>query len=195
MKDLIEIDGVRDAIYTLAKKEENERAIEIMEKYDSYFDDEEEEEEEEVTVVAVKKRGKKKKEEKTVDIKSLEEKALSGDKKAMEEFKKRMREEGAQAQAGKKVKAKTVKKKKSTVKKTTPKKAAKKKGASTRGAAAKPAASEENKPTFRMADLYVAEMYDTSKVNPEDRFLLEDLDVSIFDFEHIAAADSAAEEE
>ena len=108
-----------------------------------------------------------------------------------------MRDEG-QAQAGKKVKAKTVKKKKSTVKKTTPKKASKKKGAaSTRGAAAKPAASEENKtqPIFRMADLYVAEMYDTSKINPKDRFGLEDLDVSGIDFEHIAAADSAAEEE
>jgi len=197
MDDLIEIDGIRDAIYTLAKKEENERAIEIMEKYDSYFDDNEEEEEE-VTVVAVKKRGKKKKEEKkTVDTKSLEEKALSGDKEAMEEFKDRMREEGAQAQAGKKVKAKTVRKKKSTVKKTTPKKSSKKKGASTRGAAAKPAASEEKetRPTFLMKDLYVAEMYDTSKINPKDRFMLEDLDVSGIDFEHIAAADSAAEEE
>ena len=109
-----------------------------------------------------------------------------------------MRDEG-QAQAGKKVKAKSVKKKKSTVKKTTPKKTAKKKGgtSSTRGAAAKPAASEENKtqPIFRMADLYVAEMYDTSKINPKDRFGLEDLDVSDIDFEHIAAADSAAEEE
>ena len=186
MDDLIEIDGVRDAIYTLAKKEKNERAIEVMEQYDSYFDDEDDDEEE-VTVVAVKKRGKKKKEEKTDDTETLEEKALSGDKKAMEELKQRMREEG-QAQAGKKVKAKTVKKKKST---------SKKKGASTRGAAAKPAASEENKtqPIFRMADLYVAEMYDTSKINPKDRFGLEDLDVSGIDFEHITAADSAAEEE
>jgi len=107
-----------------------------------------------------------------------------------------MRDEG-QAQAGKKVKAKTVKKKKGIVKKTTPKKASKKKGASTRGAAAaKPAASEEKmtQPIFRMADLYVAEMYDTSKINPEDRFGLEDLDVSGFDFEHIAAADSSEEE-
>ena len=92
MQDLIEIDSVRDAIYTLAKKEENERAIEIMEVYDSYFDDDEEEE---VTVVAVKKRGKKKKGEKIDDTESLEEKAFSGDKKAMEELKQRMQEEGA----------------------------------------------------------------------------------------------------
>jgi len=86
MEDLIEIDGVRDAIHTLAKKEENERALEIMEQYDSYFDDEEEEEEE-VTVVAVKKRGKKKKEEKTDDTESLDERVLSGDKKALNELK------------------------------------------------------------------------------------------------------------
>lgn len=194
MDDLIEIDGVRDAIHTLAKKEKNERAIEVMEQYDTYFDGEEDDEEE-VTVVAVKKRGKKKKEEKTDDdTETLEEKALSGDKKAMEELKQRMREEGA----GEKAKAKTVKKKKSTVKKTTPKKATNKKGgtSSARGAAAKPSASEKKmtQPIFRMADLYVAEMYDTSKVNPDDRFMLEDLDVSGFKFEHIEAADSAEEE-
>ena len=89
MEDLIEIDGVRDAIHTLAKKEGDERATEIMEQYDSYFDDEEEEEEEEeeVTVVAVKKRGKKKKEEKTDDTESLDERVLSGDKKALDELK------------------------------------------------------------------------------------------------------------
>jgi len=51
-------------------------------------------------------RGKKKKEEKTDDTKSLEERVLSGDKRAMEELKQKMHEEGAQAQAGKKVKAK-----------------------------------------------------------------------------------------
>ena len=198
MEDLIEIDGVRDAIHTLAKKEKNERALEVMEQYDSYFDDEDCDEEE-VTVVAVKKRGKKKKEEKTDDTKSLEERVLSGDKKALDELKQRMLDEG-QAQAGKKANAKSVKKKKSTVKKTTPKKATnKKKGgtSSARGATAKPSASEKKmtQPIFRMADLYVAEMYDTSKMNPEDRFMLEDLDVSGFKFEHIAAADSAAEEE
>ena len=86
MDDLIEIDGVRDAIHTLAKKEKNERAIEVMEQYDSCFDDEDDDEEE-VTVVAVKKRGGKQKGEKTDDTESLDERVLSGDKKALDELK------------------------------------------------------------------------------------------------------------